>query len=42
MNELEQLGLIRRRIFATSNDVLSGDEPLLQAVGFKGFTVAEQ
>ncbi|GAB5403991.1 MAG: hypothetical protein Aurels2KO_22220 [Aureliella sp.] len=44
MDELNQMGLITRRIFATSNEVLvSEDEtPLLINVGFRRYSVTEE
>ena len=42
MDDLNQLPLIKRRIFATSNDVLEYKTPLLQGVGFHNYFVAEE
>ncbi|HBE70575.1 MAG TPA: hypothetical protein DDW52_20710 [Planctomycetaceae bacterium] len=44
MDELNDVGLITRRIFATSNEVLvdKEEDPLLMSVGFKRFNVSEQ
>ncbi|QDV27736.1 dihydrolipoamide acetyltransferase [Aureliella helgolandensis] len=39
MNELEQLGLIKRRISAISNEILEHKPTLLQGIGFNNFTV---
>lgn len=42
MDELEekQLGLIRRRILATSNEILG--EPILMAIGFNDYQLSEE
>lgn len=42
MDELNDPGLIKRRIFATSNEVLGDDPPLLQGVGFRRYDVQEE
>ncbi len=44
MDELEenQLGLIRRRILATSNDILGEDDPLLMGIGFNDYQLIEE
>jgi len=44
MDELteNQLGLIQRRILATSNEILGEDEPLLLGVGFNDYKLIEE
>lgn len=44
MDELteNQLGLIQRRILATSNDILGGDHPILLGVGFNDYQLIEE
>ena len=44
MDELteNQLGLIQRRILATSNDILGEDEPILLGVGFNDYQLIEE
>ncbi len=44
MDELEenQLGLIRRRILATSNDILGEDDPILMGIGFNDYRLIEE
>lgn len=46
MDELNDMGLIRRRIFATSNELIVADDkketPLLINVGFRRYSVTEQ
>lgn len=45
MDDLNQMALIRRRIFATSNDILApppNEPPILQGVGFKKYYVYEE
>lgn len=44
MDELteNQLGLIQRRILATSNDILGEDHPILLGVGFNDYQLREE
>ena len=44
MDELteNQLGLIQRRILATSNDILRADAPILLGVGFNDYQLIEE
>lgn len=44
MDELSenQLGLIQRRILATSNDILGADDPILLGVGFNDYQLIEE
>lgn len=44
MDELteNQLGLIQRRILATSNDILGGEHPILLGVGFNDYQLREE
>ncbi|MEZ6075147.1 MAG: hypothetical protein R3C56_05590 [Pirellulaceae bacterium] len=37
-----QLGLIQRRILATSNDILGADDPILLGVGFNDYQLIEE
>ncbi|MCA9126981.1 MAG: hypothetical protein KDB22_07845 [Planctomycetales bacterium] len=42
MNDLQQMALIRRRVFATSSEILAHDPPILQGVGFERYFVYEE
>jgi len=44
MDELteNQLGLLQRRILATSNDILGADSPILLGVGFNDYQLREE
>jgi len=44
MDELteNQLGLLQRRILATSNDILGGDQPILLGIGFNDYQLREE
>lgn len=44
MDELteKQLGLLQRRILATSNDILGEDQPILLGIGFNDYQLREE